>query len=154
MTLEKLDIYKEHDQSWCGCGQDRCFDSFQNTDVWRHKVLFIEHGDWNGVLNALYGNLPKSVLSCTSTLTWFMVGRGNVFFTYTEETQYPVPLPNLRPMVIHTFQPSFDLSVICQTFRFDFSHLTYSCLPYSLSLNCTGFLMANHFFELEFFKCV
>lgn len=54
-----------------------------------------------------------------------MVGRGNVFFTYIEETQYPFPLLDLRPMAIHIFQPPFDLSVICQNFRFDFRHLIH-----------------------------
>lgn len=52
-----------------------------------------------------------------------MVGRGNVFFTYAEETQYPVPLADLHSVVRRTFQLPSDLSVMWQTLRFDFNLL-------------------------------
>lgn len=104
----------------------------KNTDVWRHKVLFIGHEDWQGSLNALYGNLPKSVRSCTSTFNMIYGGKRECILYIHWGNTISCSTARSCPMVIHTFQPPFDPSVICQTFKFDFSLIHKTKLEFNL----------------------
>lgn len=98
-----------------------------------HRVLFIDlWGSWSSM--AIF---QTECGRARLPLTWFMVGRGNVFFTYTEETQYPVSQPDPHPVVIHTYQTHFWSVCHHQTSSFDFNVVQY--VWSSLKQNCNFF---------------